>query len=124
MVPRLVAACRIKKGVKAMLVLSRRNQQSVVIGDPDDAHGLVIVTVIEVQGGKVKLGFEAPGSISILRSEVWDRDHAARQPKNLASSRDEPTNRWEDDGGIAGVQAESCAVPVALGRAAGAHKAE
>jgi carbon storage regulator CsrA len=31
------------------------------------------VTVLDVQGGNVKLGFEANADIPIHRSEVWER---------------------------------------------------
>jgi carbon storage regulator len=47
-----------------MLVLSRRPQQGVSIGRD------VKVTVIEVCGDKVRLGFEAPDEVKILRTEL------------------------------------------------------
>ena len=47
-----------------MLVLSRRPQQGVSIGSD------VKVTVIEVCGDKVRLGFEAPDEVKILRTEL------------------------------------------------------
>lgn len=54
-----------------MLVLSRRCGERVVIGD------VVEVTIIEVRGERVKLGFTAPHHISIQRAEVQQR--AARE---------------------------------------------
>jgi len=47
-----------------MLVLSRRPQQGVSIGRD------VKVTVLEVCGDKVRLGFEAPDEVKILRTEL------------------------------------------------------
>ena len=47
-----------------MLVLSRRNGESVWIG------GSVRVEVLEVGGGRVKLGFSAPPDVDILREEI------------------------------------------------------
>jgi carbon storage regulator len=48
-----------------MLILSRFKDESIRIGD------LVRITVVEIVGGKVKLGFEAPTEIPIHREEVW-----------------------------------------------------
>lgn len=47
-----------------MLVLSRRRGERIVIGDN------IVVTVISVEGGRVKLGIEAPRNIRVLRAEV------------------------------------------------------
>ena len=48
-----------------MLVLSRKKGESVIIDDN------IEITVIDVsENGKVKLGIDAPKSISILRKEV------------------------------------------------------
>ena len=48
-----------------MLVLTRRPNESIVINDN------VTVTVVEVKGDRVKLGFEAPRWIEIWRKEIW-----------------------------------------------------
>lgn len=48
-----------------MLVLSRKKDEAVRIGDD------VIVTVVEIRGDKVRLGFTAPGDIPIHREEMW-----------------------------------------------------
>ena len=49
-----------------MLVLSRRKNESVVI------DGRIKVTVLEIRGGHVKLGLEAPQDVPICRSELLD----------------------------------------------------
>lgn len=59
-----------------MLVLSRKNQESVVIGGSDGFHRLLKVTVLGIQGANVKLGFEVDPDIPVHRSEVWDRINA------------------------------------------------
>ena len=41
-----------------MLVLSRKNQESVVVGGSDGFHRLFKVKVLEIRGANVKLGFE------------------------------------------------------------------
>jgi carbon storage regulator len=56
-----------------MLVLTRRNRESVFVGGARTQGELVKVTVLEVRGGKVRLGFEAPDDVSVHRWEVWQR---------------------------------------------------
>jgi carbon storage regulator len=48
-----------------MLVLSRRPQESFIIGDD------IVVTVLEVNGDKVRLGIAAPRSVQVHREEVY-----------------------------------------------------
>ena len=55
-----------------MLVLSRSRGQEIVIG------GTMTVTVLEVRGDKVKLGFAGPAEVPVHRKEVHDRlEHEA-----------------------------------------------
>jgi carbon storage regulator CsrA len=56
-----------------MLVLSRRSREAVVVGGGGGFPGLLKVTVLEVIGGKVKLGFEVDAGIPVNRLEVWER---------------------------------------------------
>lgn len=55
-----------------MLVLSRMQGERVNIGEE------IIVTVLEIRGDKVRLGFDAPGLVSVHRGEVWARIMAER----------------------------------------------
>lgn len=48
-----------------MLVLSRRFNEAVMIGDE------IEVSVVEVRGNTVRLGFDAPKDLAIHRKEVW-----------------------------------------------------
>jgi carbon storage regulator len=50
-----------------MLVLSRHIGETVVI------DGDIRVTVVSIQGDKVRLGFTAPASVTIDREEVHQR---------------------------------------------------
>lgn len=50
-----------------MLVLSRRLGENIRIGDD------IKVTVLEVRGGQVKLGIEAPLAVQVHRQEVYAR---------------------------------------------------
>jgi carbon storage regulator len=53
-----------------MLVLKRRQGESVNIGDN------IIVSVVEVAGRNVRIGFAAPPEVDIYRSEVYARMQA------------------------------------------------
>ncbi|TVR50654.1 MAG: carbon storage regulator [Gemmatimonadales bacterium] len=50
-----------------MLVLSRRAGESVVL------DGGIRITVVQVEGGVVRLGVEAPAEVGIFREEVVER---------------------------------------------------
>jgi len=56
-----------------MLVLTRKNRESVVIGRPEDLEVMLEITILEIEGGRVRLGFEADTKMPIHRREVWDR---------------------------------------------------
>lgn len=65
-----------------MLVLSRKVKQSVQIA------GDIRLTVIEIQGGRVKIGIDAPGSVRILREELKAlSDETAREPGQAGTSQ-------------------------------------
>ena len=49
-----------------MLVLARKLDESIVIGDD------IKIKVISIEKGVVKLGIDAPSSISIVRSELLE----------------------------------------------------
>lgn len=48
-----------------MLVLSRKNGESVLVDGPCK------VTVIDIRGDKVRLGFTADNGVAVHREEVW-----------------------------------------------------
>jgi carbon storage regulator len=50
-----------------VLVLSRKENQSIVIDEN------IKVVVLQIEGNKVRLGFEAPRDVPIHRREVEDR---------------------------------------------------
>jgi carbon storage regulator CsrA len=62
-----------KNGGFAVLVLSRKSRESVVVGGTDGFHRLLKVTVLGIKGANVKLGFEVDPDIPVHRSEVWER---------------------------------------------------
>ena len=42
-----------------MLVLTRKNRESVVIGQPGEMRIALEITILEIEGGRVRIGFEA-----------------------------------------------------------------
>ena len=73
-----------------MLVLARKTRESVVIGSAENMEKLVHVTVLEVRGGTVKLGFEADDDVGVYREEVWERVCAECQPASPAPVAERP----------------------------------
>ena len=49
-----------------MLILSRKINEKVVIGDD------ITVSIIEVRGDQVRIGIDAPKKIKVFRQEVFD----------------------------------------------------
>ena len=48
-----------------MLILSRRTDESIVIGDE------VTITILSVKGKQVRVGIDAPPSVSVHREEIY-----------------------------------------------------
>jgi carbon storage regulator len=63
-----------------MLVLSRKRQESVVVGGSSAFAPILKVTVVEIKGGTVRLGFEAPTEVPVHRWEVWEKIVAESKP--------------------------------------------
>ena len=59
-----------------MLVLSRKSQESVVVGGTHGFEHLLKVTVLEINGHSVRLGFEVDAKVPVHRWEVWQRIRA------------------------------------------------
>ena len=49
-----------------MLVLSRKKDEKIIIGDS------ITLMVIEIRGDKVRLGIDAPKDVSVHRQEVYE----------------------------------------------------
>ena len=62
-----------------MLVLSRKRDQSIIVGEA------IKITVVDVRGDTVQLGIEAPRQIGIYREEIYDAIRVANQE---AANRD------------------------------------
>ena len=58
-----------------MLVLSRQKDESIIIGDD------VEITIVDVRGDKVRLGINAPRSISVHRKEIYEAIQREKEQK-------------------------------------------
>jgi carbon storage regulator len=63
-----------------MLILTRRPGERVVIDEE------IMVTVMEISGNLVRLGFSAPDGVSIYREEIWQ---AVKEENQAASGVEE-----------------------------------
>lgn len=68
-----------------MLVLSRKKDERIVIGDN------ISLCVVEIRGDKVRLGIEAPPEITVHRQEVYDAIQAEQAARGADASRDDAT---------------------------------
>ena len=56
-----------------MLILTRRVAESLVIGDN------VTVTVLDVKGGRVRIGVNAPRDVAVNREEIFEKTRMGQQ---------------------------------------------
>ena len=56
-----------------MLVLSRKTDQQIMIGND------IVITVLEIRGDRVRLGITAPATTPVHRGEVWQRIQTERR---------------------------------------------
>ena len=73
-----------------MLVLSRKAQESVVVGGSDRFERMLKVTVLDIKGGKVRLGFEADADIPVHRLEVWEQIQSGVRPNGATGGPVKP----------------------------------
>lgn len=65
-----------------MLVLTRKKEQTIVINDN------IEITIIDIQGDQVRIGINAPRSVSIFRKEIFleiqEENKKASEVKNVS----------------------------------------
>jgi carbon storage regulator len=49
-----------------MLVLSRRKDESIILGDD------ILITIVRIDKGNVRIGITAPKEVPIHRKEIYD----------------------------------------------------
>jgi carbon storage regulator len=78
-----------------MLVLTRKSNQSIMIGDD------VEVSVLSVMGEKVRIGIQAPQEIPVFRKEIYleiHREDAIEETGPETTARDEVSDALGDLG--------------------------
>jgi carbon storage regulator CsrA len=58
-----------------MLVLSRKTREAVGVGEKNGSDCLLKISVLEIKGNCVRLGFEAAAEVPVHRWELWERLH-------------------------------------------------
>ena len=69
-----------------MLVFSRKKNEMLVIGNPDDGGATIVV--MDIREDKVRLGIEAPAHVPVHRQEVYDSVY-----RHTQESRQRPQDR-------------------------------
>ncbi|MEN6393669.1 MAG: carbon storage regulator CsrA [Anaerolineaceae bacterium] len=69
-----------------MLVLTRRTDESLVINND------IVITILAIDGDKVKVGIAAPREITVLRKELWDAINDQNKIAELLSNNPEPAS--------------------------------
>ena len=67
-----------------MLVLSRKKDEKIIIGDN------ITIMVIEIRGDKVRLGIDAPREVTVHRQEVYEAIQREQDEKQKGISVDAP----------------------------------
>lgn len=96
-------------GEARMLVITRREGEEVVIGDPENPIG--VVRIASIKGDRVRVAFEFPREVSVHRREVANQiiadavagaEPTAPEVVVLASTRpgDEPVEHAQTNGSV------------------------
>ncbi len=68
-----------------MIILSRKTDESIVIGDN------IVVTIVDIRGDMVRLGIQAPTEIPVVRREVYDaiqRENARAEQQQQSETKE------------------------------------
>jgi carbon storage regulator len=74
-----------------MLVLTRRSNQSIMIGDE------IEVSVLSIMGDKVRLGIDAPTSVPVFRTEIYLEIQDQQADRDIAKGSDDEVAAGIDD---------------------------
>jgi carbon storage regulator len=93
-----------------VLVLTRRKNQSIVIGDG------IIVTVLEVKGDQIRLGVTAPRDVPVHREELLAALAQANQAAVLPTDATLPSDPVTASSGISSAAYSKATRPALLAR--------
>jgi carbon storage regulator len=76
-----------------MLVLTRRQGESIVVGQN------IVITVVEIKGGQVRIGINAPRDVQIHRQEIFEQVRAENMAAVASArvARDALANRRKNE---------------------------
>ena len=74
-----------------MLVLTRKSNQSIMIGDD------IEVSVLAIMGEKVRIGIEAPRSIPVFRKKVYLEIRQDSSPEEAVQEVDAALNKLKSE---------------------------
>lgn len=84
-----------------MLVLTRKTQEQIVIGEN------IKVTILRVKGNTVRVGIEAPRQVRVVRSELPDEPDLSAS-RNFDLCQQEAESLPRDKGAAAGGKNSTC----------------
>ena len=74
-----------------MLVLSRKRDETIMIGDN------IEISIVDIKGDTVRVGINAPRSVSVHRKEIFE----AIREENIAQTKSAEVPKMESIGGLA-----------------------
>ena len=74
-----------------MLVLSRRKDESIMIGDD------VEIVIVDVRGDKVRLGITAPKSIPVHRREIYEAIQREKSQEQEKKAQKQPEKQPQEE---------------------------
>lgn len=72
-----------------MLVLTRKQNEGILIGND------IVITVINIEGDKIRLGIEAPKNVRVIREELLRE--IGQENRMAAQSEYRPIRKKQDD---------------------------
>ena len=73
------------------MVLSRKTREAVVVLDFGVLEPKVTITVLQIESGRVRLGFQADSAVAVHRWEVWQRIQVNGRPDSPTADAAAPS---------------------------------